>query len=33
MNFTELFGSTSSITWAQECAQAAVIFVYGLGQC
>ena len=27
---TELFGTADGITWGQECARAAVVFVYGL---
>jgi uncharacterized membrane protein YcaP (DUF421 family) len=30
MNLDSVFGPTGNITWAQECARAALIFVYGL---
>ena len=30
MSIDDLFGPTGDVTWAQECARAVVIFVYGL---
>jgi uncharacterized membrane protein YcaP (DUF421 family) len=31
MSINDIFGNPGSVTWAQECARAALIFVYGLG--
>ena len=30
MTLDNLFGVTGQVTWAQECARAVLIFVYGL---
>lgn len=30
MSIDDIFGTTGQVTWAQECARAVVIFIYGL---